>query len=238
MKSPVLTFIITFIFGLSFFYGLVLLVIPFVPTLGNFLTPTTSQQATPEVVQAQPTTTPSPEPIAQNPEDTVIQPYPQYLPLTPPFNPADAGQNFIRIPSIGVNVPLVASKSLLDVDVIASLQNGASLYPNGVNPGALGNVFVAAHSSGYPWQGKYRFAFTRINELKTGNIILIDFKGTRYAYKIYKSETIVPTNGYTVASDHLYPTLSLMACWPLWSISHRILVHADLISITQLNPKI
>lgn len=231
MKNPVLTFIATFLFGLAFFYGLILILITFVPAFGDLIIPQQQSSPSSQDQEATPIPTPTSAP------DLVIHPYPQ-LPLDPPFNPAEAGQNFIRIPSIGVNVPLVESKSLSDADVIASLQNGASLYPNGIEPGGLGNVFVAAHSSGYPWQGKYRFAFTRINELKQGDTMLIDWHGTRYTYKIYKSETITPTPGYTVPSDHLYPTMSIMACWPLWSISHRILVHADLISITQLNPKI
>lgn len=234
MKHPVLTFIATFVFALSFFYGLILLLISYVPAFGNLVIP--QQQPTQQTPQAQETTS-APAPTPTSTPNLVLHPYPK-LPLNPPFNPAEAGQNFIRIPSIDVNVPLVESKSLSDADVIASLQNGASLYPNGVTPGALGNVFVAAHSSGYPWQGKYRFAFTRINEIKNGDTMLIDWKGTRYTYKVYKSETIVPTKGYTVPSDHLYPTMSIMACWPIWSISHRILVHADLISITQLNPRI
>lgn len=232
MRNPVLTFIATFIFGLAFFYGLILILITFVPSFGDIVLP---KQQTAQPSQQQ-TASPTPNPLSGS--DLVIHPYPQQLPLNPPFNPEEAGQNFIRIPSIGVNVPLVESKSLADADVIASLQNGASLYPNGVEPGALGNVFVAAHSSGYPWQGKFRFAFTRINEIKPGDIMLIDWHGTRYTYKVYKSETIIPTSGYTVPSDHLYPTMSIMACWPLWSISHRILVHADLTSITQMNPKI
>lgn len=228
MKKMVITFIATLFFGFLFFYGLFSTVLTFSPLLtlpfssnhhvASSITPVSSQ-----------TPTPTPEPTVE----PIVHPYPAYPP-NPPYNPADAGKNFIRIPSLGINIPLVESASLNDADVINALKSGVALYPNGVEPGALGNVFIAGHSTGNPWQGAFRFAFIHINELQPGNMILIDWHGARYGYRIYKSETIVPTAGYTVPSDRPYPTMSLMACWPLWSTSHRILVHADLVSITQL----
>ncbi len=234
MKNPVFTVIAMLVFGSLFLYGAISSILTFAPFLIAGINELHQPKTLPQLPLSLDRKTPI---VSTTPPLIVVHPYPQQSPLDPPFNPADAGKNFIRIPAINVDVPLVESKTIADNDVLAALQFGAALYPNGVEPGALGNVFVAAHSTGNPWQGKYRFAFTRINELKPGELMLLDWHGTRYTYKIYKSETIIPTPGYTVPSDHLYPTMSIMACWPLWSVSHRILVHADLISITQLNPR-
>lgn len=142
--------------------------------------------------------------------------------------------NWIRIPSIGVNVPIVMSPSLNDADVLATLEYGAALYPNGILPGRLGNTFISAHSTGEPWKGKYRFAFLRINELNTGNVMHVDYEGTRYTYTIISKDIIEPTPDYRVISDRPVPTVTLMACWPLWSTDKRMLIKAELTNVTQL----
>lgn len=164
----------------------------------------------------------------------VIQPYPRQERLDPPYNSAESSSDWIRIPAIGVNVPLTQSPSLKDADVLATLNTGAALYPNGVPPGGLGNTFISAHSTGEPWKGAYRFAFIKINELKEGDALHIDWKSTRYSYRIFKSEIITPTVDFLVTSDRPVPTVSLMACWPLWSTKQRMLIHAELTNITPL----
>ncbi len=158
-----------------------------------------------------------------------------------PYLPLDAKKikdaregNFIRVPSIGATVPLVLSASIDDGDILKTLNKGAALYPNGVLPGRLGNVFVSAHSTGEPWKGKYRFAFLKINELAEDNLIHLDYEGTRYTYRIFKSEIVRPEEGLKIVSDRPVPTVTLMACWPLWSTDKRILVTAELTNITQL----
>lgn len=142
--------------------------------------------------------------------------------------------DFIRIPALDITVPLALSPSIEDKDVLATLTSGAALYPNGIQPGHLGNVFIAAHSTGEPWKGKYRFAFSKINELESGHLIHLDYKGTRYTYRVFKSELVKPTNEYRVQSDRPRPTVTLMACWPLWSTSQRMLVWGELANITKL----
>lgn len=151
-------------------------------------------------------------------------------------SPIEEG-NWIRIPSIGVKVPLAASPTLNDNDVIATLDYGAALYPNGILPGRLGNTFIAAHSTGEPWRGKYRFAFLRINEIVDGNEIHLDYNGTRYTYRVFKKDIVTPTPGFQVASDRPMPTVTLMACWPLWTSHQRMLVSAELTNITKLTEK-
>ncbi len=145
--------------------------------------------------------------------------------------------NWIRIPSIGVNVPLANSPTLEDKDIIATLEQGAALYPNGIIPGRLGNVFIAAHSTGNPWQGAYRFAFLDINKVKPDNVIHLDYNQTRYTYRVVGSDLIKPTQDFRLASDRPLPTVTLMACWPLWSTNQRILVKGELVNITKLTPQ-
>lgn len=222
-------FIGMFISAFFFLFGIALGVMTYSPLLKGVIFGAKETQAAYLPVSPDrivPFSTPEPDPV--------IAPYPVQIPITPPYNVAEAHTNWIRIPSIGVAVPLVRSASLQDKDVLSVLDRGAALYPNGVTPGALGNVFIAAHSTGEPWKGAYRFAFIRINELKNGDAMYIDWHGARYSYRIVKSEIIKPKPGFAVISDRPVPTVSLMACWPLWSTTYRILVHAELTNITQL----
>jgi len=162
-----------------------------------------------------------------------------YPPLTevPAFASADQINDMIHIPAIGVNVPIALSPSVNDADVLQTLDRGAALYPNGIEPGNLGNVFISAHSTGEPWKGAYRFSFLRINELEPGNIIHLDYDGARYTYRMTGKDIITPKPDFQVVSDRPQPTLTLMACWPLWTTSQRMLITAELTNITQLTPR-
>ena len=163
--------------------------------------------------------------------------FPSLISLDPPLNVAELSSNWIHIPSIDVSVPLVMSASMNDDDVITTLDKGAALYPNNIKPGRLGNSFIAAHSTGEPWKGAYRFAFLRIDELESGDVMHIDYEGTRYTYRIDEKNIIVPTKGYHVISDRPVPTISLMACWPLWSTRERMIIDGTLTNVTQLTPQ-
>jgi len=142
--------------------------------------------------------------------------------------------NWIRIPSLNVHTPLVTSNSMQDGDIIEALRSGVALYPNGVLPGRNGNVFISAHSTGYPWQGKYRFAFLRIGDLAEGNVIHLDFEGTRYTYTVTLTEIVTPSPDLQIESGRPLPSMTLMACWPLWSTDKRMLVQAHLTNVTHL----
>lgn len=232
MQKTLFMFVGAFSFSLLFFFGVTLSVITIAPMAAPFISLlfTTEQQRITQLPlspnRVVPFSIPAPE--------IIINPYPIQVPLVPAYNPEEAVKNWIRIPALGINVPIALSPSLKDVDVIKTLNTGAALYPNGVAPGALGNAFISAHSTGEPWKGAYRFAFNKINELKKGDVLYVDWKGTRYAYRITGSDIITPTPDFRVISDRPVPTISLMACWPLWSTKQRMLIHAELTNITQL----
>jgi LPXTG-site transpeptidase (sortase) family protein len=148
--------------------------------------------------------------------------------------PTSVAGDWVRIPALEVAVPLSPAKSMVDADVLAALSSGVALYPNGITPGAPGRVFIAGHSTGEPWKGPHRFAFRRLNELTPGDTVLIDFHGTRYTYRITEHSTIDPRTIPTLASAGHTPTVTLMACWPLWTTKNRLLVDAELVAVNPL----
>jgi LPXTG-site transpeptidase (sortase) family protein len=223
MKAITL-FITSFAFAFLFLFGIAVGALMVMPVIAGIVTPAEAYQP------LLPLSPDRDEPFLDIGEPG-RQPY-------PPFAgnedlPAWNG-NRIIIPSIGVNVPIVMSPSLRDEDVLSVLNEGAALYPNGVLPGSLGNTFISAHSTGEPWKGKYRFAFLRINELDPGNLLHVDYNGTRYTYRMASREIIIPTPDLRIESGRPMPTMTLMACWPLWSTQKRMLIHSELVNITQL----
>ncbi len=159
-----------------------------------------------------------------------------FPPLGKVAGAGDAG-SWITIPAIEVKAPLILSPSMKDEDIDKTLSRGVALYPNGIKPGNLGNVFISAHSSGEPWKGDYRFTFLHINNLKKGDLIHIDYEEARYTYRVIKKDIVSPKKENAIVSDRPVPTVTIMACWPIWTSSKRILVTGELNNITQLtNP--
>lgn len=227
-RSPISKFVLfvgTFVSSFLLIMGIGLLLLMFIPAWASALLPITGE--TPQL------------PLSETRDDQII-PVETYVgkQLYPPLvSLADVQTgNWIHIPSIGVHVPLALSASIQDKDVLAILDQGAALYPNGILPGRVGNVFIAAHSTGEPWKGKYRFAFLKINEIKPGNVINLDYKGARYTYRVVSSDLVHPSPDFVVISDRPVPTVTLMACWPLWSTKQRMLIKAELTNVTKLTP--
>lgn len=148
-------------------------------------------------------------------------------------NTPDEG-NWVRIPALKSNTPVSEAASMADADVLKVLAAGVAMYPNGIHPGENGNVFIAGHSTGEPWKGPYRFAFMNINKLKTGDTILVDYNKTRYTYSVTETQVINPQDTHFIESAGETPTLSLMACWPLWTAKHRMIIKAKLVAINPL----
>lgn len=225
-KQHILLFLGTFVSASLLIFGLVTLFLMFGPAI-----------AAPFVPEPAPYFPQLPIAAAREQEfiDITEDPGKSLFPPLTDMGTVEAG-NWIRIPSIGVNVPLALSPSINDKDVIGTLDKGAALYPNGIEPGRLGNVFIAAHSTGEPWRGAYRFAFLKINEIKPGNVLHLDYEGTRYTYRVSDTHIVKPQPDFKVASDRPVPTVTIMACWPLWTTNQRYLVTAELTNVTKLTP--
>lgn len=225
-KSEVKLFLGTFTSAFLFLFGAGTLLLMFAPAAAQIVTTEFNAEYAPQLPLSSAKGEAAPE------EAPARQPYPALTELNEPHT-GDA----IIIPAIDVNVPMVLSPSMQDNSILQTLADGAALYPNGISPGQPGNVFIAAHSTGEPWKGKYRFAFLRINELETGNLIHLDHKGARYTYRITAKDIIKPDPNFKIESDRPVPTVTLMACWPLWSTSQRMLIKGELTNITQLTPR-
>lgn len=137
-------------------------------------------------------------------------------------------RNRIRIPSLALDLPLAVAPSLADQDILRTLQVGVVRYPNGVEPGQRGVLFVSGHSTGEPWKGRYRFAFLRARRLEPGDVIYLDVNGSRYTYRVTGQRLVNPRSTPFLTSTADRPRLALISCWPLWTTQQRLVVDAEL----------
>lgn len=110
------------------------------------------------------------------------------------------------------------------------LRNGVVHYPQTAKPGRQGNTVIFGHSSGRLLApGDYKFIFSKLEQLKRDDTILINYEGVLYTYKV-DDMRIVSAYDMSVlrqANDH---RLTLITCYPVGSNEKRYIVSAHQIS--------
>lgn len=120
----------------------------------------------------------------------------------------------------------------IDLDVIvvegttpAALRAGAGHYPKTPLPGEPGNVAIAGHRTTY---GR---PFNRMDDLKTGDKIILTTPIGKHTYEITGQPFVVSPNDWSVITDYKEggSFLTLTSCHPEGSAAYRIIVRAKLI---------
>ena len=118
-----------------------------------------------------------------------------------------AAENRIVIPKLGVNIPYAPGE--------ASLDRGAEWrHPSRGNPADGGNFIIAAHRFSIqptPQGTVEKSPFYRIDQLVVDDKIIVDHRGTRYAYKIDKIFDVKPTQTEIEATSDT-AKLTLYSC--------------------------
>ena len=134
-----------------------------------------------------------------------------------------AGQSLTRlqIPKLGVNVVVVQG-----IDD-RSLRAGAGHYPETPLPCEAGDVAIAGHRTTY---GK---PFANIDRLAAGDKIVLTTPVGSCIYQVMRDPFVVlPDDWQVVANTPGQFQLTLTACHPKGSASHRIIIKAQMISST------
>ncbi|WP_405102059.1 class E sortase [Micromonospora sp. NBC_01412] len=100
-------------------------------------------------------------------------------------------------------------------------------YPDSAMPGEVGNFAVAGHRN--------RATFWRLDELDSGDAIVVEGKTDWYVYKVYKTRIVKPNQVEVVAPVPMEPDarptkklLSLTTCNPKFDNYQRLIIHAEL----------
>ncbi len=105
-------------------------------------------------------------------------------------------------------------------------------YPDSAEPGQIGNFSVAGH--------RIKKIFWRLDELKPGDVIGVETRSNWYVYKVYGHQVVKPSAIEVVApvpnKPKAKPTqalLTLTTCNPKYNNYERLIVHAELVSVSK-----
>jgi sortase A len=148
----------------------------------------------------------------------------------------------VTVPKINIQIPIDFALTTSDEGTIEdALKSGAIHYPSSVLPGQNGNAAYFGHSSGNIFNnGKYKFAFTLLHNLTTGDLFYINYSGKTYAYRVFDRQIVPPTQ-VSVISDTRgkTATAALITCDPPGLSTNRLVVWGEQISpdpSTNTNP--
>lgn len=147
----------------------------------------------------------------------------------------DVNDTQVIIPKINVQASVQYGVTDLSEDgAQTALQNGPIHYPLAnatAVPGQKGNTVVLGHSSA-DWfaAGNFKFIFVQLDRLSTGDLFYLDYQGTRYTYRVIRTQIIAPTNigAFNLGTDEPYATL--VTCDPPGTATNRLLVIGQQIS--------
>lgn len=121
----------------------------------------------------------------------------------------------MEIPKIDVYLPVAEGADL------ATLKFALGHMPETSPLGAIGNAVVAGHRS-----HSFGLYFNRLDEVTIGDEIYVTVGGKKYTYEVYETLIVEPTDLSVLRSSSKYRVLTLVTCHPLYTSTHRLIVHA------------
>ena len=158
--------------------------------------------------------------------------------LDPTITVATHEKPTVMIPKINVEVPVTFGAKNDVKSMNAAMTNGVAHFSvpgASAVPGQIGNFVISGHSGGDPWQrSDYKFIFSGLPRLAVGDMIYMDYEGTRYAYKLTGTMIVDPSDVNSlrkIASDNEgKPMITLLTCYPLGTSKQRYVVYGEQVS--------
>lgn len=140
----------------------------------------------------------------------------------------------VTVPKINVQIPLNFNVPTTDEAAVEEgLKTGVVHYPNTVMPGQNGNAAYFGHSAVNIFNNgvKYKFAFSLLHEVTTGDLFYITYGGKTFAYRVFEKQVVPPTQ-VSVISDTRGKTATavLITCDPPGVSTNRLVVWGEQIS--------
>lgn len=149
------------------------------------------------------------------------------------FTVDETRSGLVEIPKLNINVPLIWNTDFSRVQ--EDLKYGVVHHPLTALPGEVGMVSIHGHSSGYPWDGDYKNAFTKINFLESGDeafvtVYGVDGESRRYRYIVRSKKTFAKDDAKQF-EDRGGSFLNLSTSWPVGTARERYVVTTELAGI-------
>ena len=152
------------------------------------------------------TSSPSVEPVQEDPNDNEVD----YIRRGEVIGK-------IEIPSISVNLPLLAGSDAQTLD------RGAGQIIGTAPPGEIGNTGIAAHRANR--DGRF---FYRLNEVDIGDEIIIQTPKGTFVYEVYATKIVEPTDMSVLNRNQTDRVVTLITCHPRYTADYRLIVHGKL----------
>jgi LPXTG-site transpeptidase (sortase) family protein len=110
----------------------------------------------------------------------------------------------LRMPDLGLEVPVYATDSELH------LNRGAGLIAGMGRPDKGGNLGIAGHRDGF---------FRVLKDARPGQRIEVETRLRRHVYRVVATEVVDPTALHVLA-DTADPTVTLVTCYPFYFLGH------------------
>lgn len=138
------------------------------------------------------------------------------------------------IPKINVDAPTVYNVGPSNEEQLKAMAKGIAhvKYPGATAmPGQVGNAVYSGHSSS-DWtdSGAYKFVFVQLERLTVDDVIYINHDSKRYAYKVFETKVVEPTDIASLYYTGDEPIITLITCTPLGTADKRFLVFARQVS--------
>ncbi|WKZ29123.1 MAG: sortase [Patescibacteria group bacterium] len=160
-------------------------------------------------------------PVVSEPEPGATDPYLLALAGTP---------NRLRIPSLGIDAPIVEAAARTQAAYKTALQQGVVHLPETAEPGDIGNAYLFGHSSDLPWAaGDFKNVFALLPEIKRGaKIYASNRDGNAYAFTVGGTR-IVRADDLSVLADpgNEKRMLTLQTSYPVGTALRRFVVTAE-----------
>ena len=139
----------------------------------------------------------------------------QSVPPQPIATPGPGQATRLQIPAINVDAQIVQGDSW------DQLKKGVGQHPGTANPGERGNLVLSAHND------IFGEIFRHLDQLQTGDEIIVSAGSQRYRYIVHQQRVIAPTQVDVLLPTH-DPTVTLISCYPYLVDNQRIVVSAEL----------
>lgn len=123
-----------------------------------------------------------------------------------------------------VEIPVIeAYEPILPDATDKSLKVGVGSVVSGPAPGEAGNFVLAGHRS-----FTYGKQFSRLNELKENDEVIVESAEGRYVYQVSESFLVEPDDLTVLEQNDQVRELTLITCHPVRNPTHRLIVKAVL----------
>ncbi len=117
----------------------------------------------------------------------------------------------------------------------AALTDSVVHYPTSALPGQGHNAVIMGHSGGNifsPGSPNYKFAFSRLRDLNTDDLLVLNYQRRQFVYKVYEKRVVLPSEVSVLRRAPRDHSLTLITCDPPGSNVRRLVVFAQQISPT------